>query len=252
MPQAFPFEMGIMPSPRPPTQSSSNGQPSADELRRMSIESSVLKKKVKEEAKSGSESGEDAPRSPSALENIKETENLEGLGMGEIGDGNADRGRQLSGDGSASSHPSSPSPPTRASVLLTPASAEVYHRALVQGTDTPEEFARRDSLQDGLSGIKLVPDIARGNIYYTSSLAGSEAGEGGSDNASAYEPREEGTILNGNTDRPGDGQSTEGKEIPKISADFVPMFASLAHTPQQLAEIQRMTKEAMQARATKQ
>lgn len=242
--QSFPFEMGVMPSPRPPTQLDPSAPPSVDDLRRISIEGALLRKKVQDGAKSGSESGE-SNRNLEAVPDIDETITLEGLGMGEIG-GAMQRDESNGECGSGSSHPSSPSPPNRASVLLTPASAEVFHRALVRGTDTPEDFSRRDSIQDGLNGIKVIPDVDRGNLYYTSSqsLAGSE-GEGGSDNASAYEPREEKTNGHQNGQSNGEGEKTQ------IDEEFVPVFASLAHTPQQLAEIQRMTNQAMKARMTR-
>ncbi|KAK1920546.1 hypothetical protein DB88DRAFT_475820 [Papiliotrema laurentii] len=163
----FPFDLGIMPAPSPAQpMPNGNGPLSAADLRRMSIESSVMKKK-KEAAKSGSESGEDSSRGLEALPDVDETGSVHGLGMGELDVGGSEpmqRGGANGESGSGSSHPSSPSPPTRASMLLTPGSI-FLHQPLIQGAETPEEFGA-ESVSD-VSEIKMIPDAENGNLYYT-------------------------------------------------------------------------------------
>lgn len=256
----YPFDLGIMPPPSTGKRPINlGGPPSAADLRRQSIESSVLRKKGKPEGKGDSESGEESNRSNGALEGITEAE-VQGLGMGDIepvgNSGDVEEHAETgdhgdigsSGSQDSHSHPSSPSPPTRASMLLTPASADVFHRALLNGTDTPDEFSMTNN--PDMTGIKIIHDGERGNLYYTVPESRRDSEHGGSDNASAYEPESK---LNGHKHTNGDSDGANTNENGAVSddgkkEDYVPMFASLAHTPQQIAEIQRMREEALKAR----
>ena len=262
---AFTSDLGIMPLGSPasvqqPT-STANGGLSPADLRRLSIESSVLKKKPQHPT---SDSGDSSPRAESdPLPDIDEVSS-KGLGVGELSiveeaftdpmggqelsDGGSREGR---GDNnSTDSHPSSPSPPNRASMLLTPASPDLFHCALsINGSQTPEIAflssggGSRCDLSVPLQSIEVMHDGEKGNVYYHSAPA-SEIGEGGSDGVSALDTdmstrsaayREKST-ENG-SDENGDSK-----------VEYTPMFASLAHTPQQLVEIQRMREDALRAR----
>ena len=193
-----------------------DGQLSPADLRRMSIESSVLKKKNLQQP--GSESGESISNRAGGEPLVEAEEALEGLGFAdENGESitipsieTAKRNNQAdSGEGStsSSSHPTSPSPQLR-QVLITPATAEVFHR---NGMHTPDSPAPPLNT----NGIKVIIDGDQGNLYF----------------------REDQEIS--------DGSAGEFKGDKKISVE--PVFASLAHTPEQLREIARMRENAAKA-----
>lgn len=211
-----------VPSPSP----SRNGELSAVDLRRMSIESSVLKKKVL--PKSGSESGESGSIRAGSEPLVVADENVEGLGFA-VEDGDRKRvssitsqpnGHSNSAEGStsSSSHPTSPSPQPRRHILITPANADVFLR---NGTQTPDSPA----LPFDLNGIKVVIDTEHGNTYFRDDqLLVKEASD--------VDERVHGDEVNGG-----------GEE-----RDFAePVFASLAHTPAQVLQIAKMREDALKA-----
>lgn len=277
----FPFDLGIMPSPSPANVNPSplKGPPTPADLRRMSIESSVLKKKVQQPRSDRSESGEESNRGSDPLPDIDETTSVQGLGMGEVGgsssietaasingeSGTASHGRD-SGAGEenesipSSSHQSSPSPPNRRSMLLTPAPADVFHGALVQGTDTPDAFDQQQ--REGMSGItdiKVIADGERGNLYYRemgdrssfssdSAHANGQNGHSNGANGHANGHSHDADHVSLNDEDEEELVDADAAGDSRLKEDYVPMFASLAHTPQQLAEIQRMREGAIKAK----
>jgi hypothetical protein len=144
-------------------------------------------------------------------------------------------------------------------MLLTPASADVFHRALVQGTDTPDGFEQREPI-GGMNDIKVIADAERGNLYYRDmgdrtsfGSDGAHANGQAEGHVEALDQRPNGPDghasghPNGTIDI-GEDVETHEAEDAGPTEDYVPMFASLAHTPQQLAEIQRMREGAMKAK----
>jgi len=213
------------PAIRVPSPSSlREGQSSAADLRRLSIESSVLKKKIK--PKSGSESGESSSNRAGSEPLIEANESLEGLGfVVEGADGNrlatisvpnvSSQGNSNSGEGStsSSSHPASPSPQPRSHILVTPATADPFHRNGTHTFDSP-------ALAPHLNGIKVVIDNEQGNLYFRD------------DQSPSREP----------------SPLFEGEKIGEEKREYSePVFASLAHTPEQLREIARMREDAVRA-----
>ena len=273
---SFPFHMNIMPAPSTSHDANeASGEPSAAEIRRRSIESSVLKKKVKEEP-TPSESGESSKsKSPSSnlLPGIEEVDGSsraasengrdqgEEEGEGAISERNASEDTTSQPNTFSDSHRSSPSPPIRGSMILTPASTQMFHRPLVSGSDTPDEFCMsNEALPLVAVEGKEVPEPEGGDgIYFqqrrlsesnahnhsTSGMEGEWAGgqemdlETGSDTAK-FGVRIETMSL---ADAVMGGAIKSGSEE---RDDYMPLFASLAHTPQQVAEIQRLREEEAQ------
>ncbi|KAK4684432.1 hypothetical protein P7C73_g5745, partial [Tremellales sp. Uapishka_1] len=187
-PSPHPLDVGngIMPSPSLAYQTHNQlglGRPTspqtqtAADLRRISIESSVLKKKVKAESAS--------PEPQPMIE-----EEVEGLGMGAVGI-------------------SSPSP--KGQILTTPANSELYH----------------PPLPTMMNGIQCVPDGDRGNVY---SLKHQD-----DDGTSVSEDEQE-------------DPSTTNTSVSLEEGEYRPLFASLAHTPEQLLQIKRMREQALKER----
>ncbi len=206
------------PSPSP---SQIRGKLSEADLRRMSIESSVLKKKVM--AKTESESGDSSSNRAGSEPLIEAEGTLEGLGFGvENGDTmrmsnttapTNDHSNSAEGSTSSSSHPTSPSPQPRRHIPLAPATGDLFSR---NGTHTPDSPAPVD-----LNAIKIVIDNERGNVYFRD------------DAHTSLDPPEE---------------EEEVKGIEAEQTEFAePVFASLAHTPEQLKEIAKMREEVVRA-----
>ena len=185
----------------------------------MSIESSVLKKKV--QRKTDSDSGESGSLRGAGSESLPEAdEGLEGLGIGDLGrEENVSIIRlpnqnqnSTEGSTSSSSHPTSPSPQHRRQVIITPANADLFHR---NGTHTPAP---------DLNGIRVVVDAERGNLYFQDAPPRKEDQEA-----------EDGD----------DAEDADDREVIKRAGQVEPVFASLAHTPEQVREIARMRRETM-------
>ena len=194
-----------------------------------------MKKKVKQESENGEET--------------KHLETLEDVSENSIREDGENESsamqKDVAGDsGSGSSRPSSPSPPNRASMLLTPASADLFHRALIQGAETPDEF-QRDISHIDLRQIKVVSDAEDGCFPSDGPAQPGSEGDVASDNASAYEPddKENATLAN--------GHEVEGHGVEVAKEDYVPMFASIAHTPQQVREIHQMRERVIKARESR-
>ena len=196
------------PSPGP----SREGKPSEADLRRFSIESSVLKQKVK--PKSGSESGDSSSNRAGNEPLLEANTDLEGLGFAaENGEskGNsamAPQANSAEGSTSSSSHPASPSPQSLRHILITPATADLSNRNGTHTSDSPALPADPD-------GIKVVVDNERGDMYFRDERSRSPS--------------------------PPSGKEEDGGEFTE------PVFASLAHTPEQLREIARMREGAVRA-----
>jgi len=188
-----------------------DGSSSAADLRRLSIESSVLKKKVK--AKGGSESGESSSNRAGREPLLEANEALDGLGF-VVENVDAHRtstvvtesnGTSVEGSTSSSSHPTSPSPQPRQHILISPVNADLFHG---NGIHTPESPA----LGSDLSAIKVVIDKEQGDLYF----------------------RDDNPLS-----------STPGDEKAEQIEAVEPVFASLAHTPEQVRELARMREEAV-------
>lgn len=293
MGSGFPFDMNamplILPSGQHPISKPNGGQGAQADLRRQSIESSVLKKKG--QAKTGSDSDENGL----PLQEIEETDSTEysgseiGLGMGHMSeiDGiftghRSTRRLSSSSNGNQSSksqngltethgsHPSSPSPPNRTTMLLTPASAsgtDLFHQMERNGSrgSLYPEMGRNGSTDDhGQSTvqrspqnrIKVVHPDENDHSYY-------EGDEHGLDGQDEVENGREVDVKAGDQheDCQANGQNhsamiqTSEIVVPAGSRSssrqeeaYMPMFASLAHTPAQVAEIRKMKEAAMKAR----
>ncbi|RXK38423.1 hypothetical protein M231_04332 [Tremella mesenterica] len=216
----YPPELGLgVPNP--------SGLSPAD-LRRLSIESSVLKKKA---LKEGSDSGDSRPE-PILEHEHDPSHKVEGLGMGTI---SIKPDRTFTG-------PTFGNPPSQKSCTSSPSkdqsSSPVLH---------PESNGSH------FDGIKVISS-AKGNVY---ALVGDNGSEGSMDsldvdnpssNTSMTEPPSLPDILgplhvevnpDGKQSKIGGENGEEGEE------EFEPMFASLAHTPAQVAEIARLSEAAL-------
>ena len=148
---------------------------------------------------------------------------------------------------SSLSHPSSPSPPNASTMLLTPASADLFRRVMSNGSDNGAVPRLAGSSSNGgsssdlssLNGIKVISDGERGNVYYTDNGDATLKFNGKALRVPA--PLMEAT--NGDVEHGANGEGEE--EGNGEDKEYTPMFASLAHTPAQLAEFKRMREDAL-------
>ena len=241
---------------------------SSADLRRISIESSVLKRKP------GTSGTTSTSRSDSASDQGSQRgDSVEGggLGVGDISrngptiseEGEEEEEVEIDEDAEGNpslslSHPSSPSPPNASTMLLTPASADLFQRTISDGSENGLSARVAGSSSNGgsssdlssLNGIKVISDGDRGNVYYP-------------DNANANGDatlRLNGKVLqipapllestNGNVDvglceNGVDEVNGERERGDEVDEEYTPMFASLAHTPAQLVEFKRMRDDAL-------
>jgi hypothetical protein len=209
----------------------------------MSIASSVLKKKTPKPAgtSDGSELSdlisEGIEEGLSANVELEFKDQVEGLGI-PISISNNDYHKQSNSTlcfGSLGSlTPASPSPPNRGSMLLTPANADVYHGQVNGGQ------VEGDEVGTGKGG--LVDGQIRGS-------------DQGSEDGSGYKPSREVEIVRENHQsstnlREGKPSPTNDQVEVNGQEDYVPMFASLAHTPEQIAEMKRMRDEVVRRKSS--
>ncbi|ORX35124.1 hypothetical protein BD324DRAFT_652838 [Kockovaella imperatae] len=234
-----------------PSHDQQNGQSSgksAADLRRISIASQVLKQKP-DHPTSRSDSVSSVGSSSQEHVGIPEDDGeLNGLGVGDVPLPRINGTRSPGIGPSPPSDPGSPSPPNRNSVLLTPApvSAEIFQRSAntsdcgsmrsngqvrtAESLSPPTSGSSTDL--PGLNGVKVFPEGDRGNVYFAVSDLMEEAGQSVLfETAKKQSPSKQGM----------DEKRTDGEPL-------VPMFASLAHTPAQLAEIQRMREEVLKGK----
>ncbi|CAD6567731.1 MAG: hypothetical protein TREMPRED_003912 [Tremellales sp. Tagirdzhanova-0007] len=204
-----------IPSPGPTA--SQNDKLAPSDLRRLSIVSSVLKKKV--QYKSGSESGESSSNRAGSESNVKGIEMIDGL-RNATGNGDGKgvssvtpqrNGNSNCAEGSvpSSSYPASPSPQLRRQIPITSANpGDLGHN----GTTTPDS----PGLTTDLSSIPAGIDYEHDQMYLPDDQSPSK-------DASPF--------------------GLEQEELESDRALREPVFASLAHTPEQLGEIAKMMRE---------
>ncbi|WRT63159.1 uncharacterized protein IL334_000062 [Kwoniella shivajii] len=169
--------------------------------RRQSIESSVLKKKVQQlTATSTSKESETAGMSEPRLEE----ESVNGTEEEAVG--------TSSGSGSVLGENSNASMSTRSEAQL-----------CVNGSTS------------GNSGIKVLLDSERGNIYYS---------EDSIPNVNVEDDEEDGEDVASEIDGERVEEEGNGNEDGNQSKDFQPIFASLAHTPEQIQEMRKLSQQA--------
>lgn len=212
---------------------SSESQMSASELRRLHIASSVLKKKSKPSLKSAADdsSSSNGAQPTSASETLQqetdEDKQVAGLGIMALdkvqstfpsvnGTGERTRGKGASNNSSCSSMSSdASSPPPGRHILITPSNADVF----------PSNGLSPLTLSGTPSTIKAIheDDSEDGNVF--------------------DHDVEDRAVLT----KQGKVDSQQHDRINR-DGDYAPMFASLAHTPEQLAEIARMREQAIRDR----
>ncbi|KAL1407303.1 hypothetical protein Q8F55_006724 [Vanrija albida] len=237
----YPSEMSSLPnSANTPARSSTNdgsseSQLSASELRRLHIASSVLKKKSKSNLKS---SGDDS--SSSGAQPVAGTESTQpdavddggkqvaGLGIMALdkvqstfpsvnGTSERTRTKGASNNSSCSSMSSdASSPPPGRHLLITPSNADVF----------PSNGLSPLTLTGTPTTIKAIheDDSENDNVFDV-------------DNGAVR--AKQNTVV---------APQQHDLQAMNSDADFAPMFASLAHTPEQLAEIARMREQAIRDR----
>jgi hypothetical protein len=210
----------------PPTSNGTPDSAAAAELRRLHIASSVLKKKTP----AASESGESNPTSKSAESDIA------GLGITQLGDvtstfpsvGINARPKPIKQSSISSSASDASSAPTGHPILITPSNDEVY-LSRTGMTDVPvmiteEVFAEHLSppspTSNGTCHQEKIPKLDNDDNVNVNDVA---------------------------LDTLNDPNDLDGA-VAADDAEYVPMFASLAHTPAQLAEIARMRETAIRDR----
>lgn len=223
---------------------------SAAELRRLHITSSVLKKKTREPSDSGdSNTAVSTKASEPMTTTMSESgdsscQMMSGLGISQMdvqstfpsANGNAKEAhdhersarhqqQRPSKQGSTSSASSEASSGRRHQILITPSNAELFHTANGQPlepltSDEPGVFVRENGhgVENGHAATAAVELESKSPKSKASS----------SPKVSTKKP--------------------EHLHVTASDTEFAPMFASLAHTPQQLAEIARIREEAIRER----
>jgi hypothetical protein len=219
---------------------------SAVELRRLHIASSVLKKKTPT-----SESGYSNPNSTQVSEvatdgdKTSDSNPVAGLGITQLSDvsstfpsvnGNDTRptpSKHGSLSSSTSSSDASSAPPGR-QILTTPSIAHVY------------PGSGKIIVPESLSMTTGAPDVFVGEPESVDEVSTHTPGANGTTCSPIMEKKSETNLTDSmNNNEPNDRDATADDG----DAEYVPMFASLAHTPEQLAEIARMRESAIRDRA---
>lgn len=216
---------------------------SAAELRRINIASSVLKKKKKPEE---SESGDSNPKSSSDTIDLSMSKSspsvdpLDGLGISQMAvlpsafpSANGTRNNGVpkpTKQRSTSSMSSDSSAPPGRSIIITPSSTDVFRSGQnspeslttpgLNGCDAPSVYVREPEEVDLTDDTPTIPlDKHREHI----------------------------NALNDHLPHGADGDDDDNVDRAD-DAEIAPMFASLAHTPEQLAEFARIRQEALRDR----
>ncbi|WWC57535.1 uncharacterized protein I303_100067 [Kwoniella dejecticola CBS 10117] len=228
----YPMDIGSSTMPIGLGHPVSNGEQEEDrERRRQSIESSVLKKKVQqmtsvdvESTVNQNEDGQANGGSSNSNGTSGSVQDEESISNGSIVESNLGMG---SGAASPKSGPSASSQ-VGSGVTGMPVAMNIPN-GNGHGSVNGEGY--------GIGEIKVLMDSERGNVYYNSEDI--EVGDGS---------------VNGNLDANDanqqiDGEAAEEEEIPDTrqgeatdspSNSFQPIFASLAHTPEQIEEMRKL------------
>ncbi|RSH78075.1 uncharacterized protein EHS24_002531 [Apiotrichum porosum] len=205
-------------------------QLSAAELRRHHITSSVLKKKKTETSESGDSNPTPSTKTSDSAVNVSSESGdsvpVAGLGISQMSgvqstfpsaNGSVHRQRPTK-QGSMSSASSDASSGLRRQILITPSNTEMFH---------PEANGH---LPETLGGEGGKEDFAYGHDHIAEPLSQKE--------------KQQPELSSVNHDSDDDHLDCNGD----TESEFAPMFASLAHTPEQLAEIARIREEAIRDR----
>ncbi|WWD22637.1 hypothetical protein CI109_107130 [Kwoniella shandongensis] len=206
--------IGAVVLPPAGSEEANGSRQSLAERRRFSIESTVLKKKVKDEKEASGE--------------IIEEEN----GTQQV---NGADGTENGIDPTNNGHPASPSPVSRVNgglrVLHDGANGNVYY-----STEDGQTASSHLDTKDGSDNLDIenVPDLETDNEQ-TSSLSASVSG----------------TLASASSNGDGESDPSERERERERGRAMVisePIFASLAHTPEQIEEMRKMREEAVRER----
>lgn len=218
----YPSEMAVGVTTPPPSASvNGESQMSAIELRRLHIASSVLKKKA-----TTSESGDSVPNSAKASESTTESSKASEIGVAGLGitqlngvpstfpSVNGTKPTKQNSVSSSSSNASSAAPGRH--ILITPSNADLY-----QPTEQPSSKGSEPLVQEPDAVDSAQSDVTNGQCD--------------------LQPKTE-------CKRTIDDANKFSETNDTNDAEFVPMFASLAHTPEQRAELARIRENAIRDR----